>query len=173
MAITYDSIATTTLSSAASTYTFSSIPSTYTDLKLILNLRSTGAYGGNTGLFYFNGNNTGSAYSETWIKGNGTAASSSRSSTNPYFSNTLECPAAASASNIYSLAVIDILNYRSSTYKSALSRTSNDKSSSGTVFRAAHLWNNTAAITSVSIGMGAGEQLAIGTTLTLYGILKA
>lgn len=173
MPITYESIATTTLSSAATTYTFSSIPATYTDLKLILSLRSTGAYSGNTGLFYFNGNNTGSNYNETWLKGNGTAASASRSMSNPYFSNTLDCPAASSTAGQYSLVIIDILGYRGSTYKTVLSQTSNEKNGSGTTLSAIHLWNNTAAITSVSIGMGAGEQLAIGTTATLYGILRA
>ena len=173
MPITYEPIATTTLSSAATTHTFSSIPATYTDLKLILTLRSTGAYGGNTGLFYFNGNNTGSNYNEAWLKGNGTAASASRSFSNPYFSNTLDCPAASSTAGQYSLVIIDILGYRGSTYKTVLSQTSNDKNGSGTILSAIHLWNNTAAITSVSIGMGAGEQLAIGTTATLYGILRA
>jgi hypothetical protein len=173
MPTTYEPIATTTLGSAATTYTFSSIPATYTDLKLILTLRSTGAYGGNTGLFYFNGNNTGSLYSETWLKGNGTAASSSRSNGNPYFANTLECPAASSAANLYSFVAIEIFNYAGSTNKTVLSETSNDKNGSGSVYRAVHLWRNTAAITSVSIGMGAGEQLAAGTTATLYGIKNA
>jgi hypothetical protein len=173
MPATYESIATTTLTSAATTYTFSSIPATYTDLKLILTLRSTGAYSGNTGLFYFNGNNTGSNYNESWLKGTGSAASSSRSFSNPYFSNTLDCPAASSTTGQYSLVIIDILGYRGSTIKTVLSQTSNDKNGSGTILSGIHVWNSTAAITSISIGMGAGEQLATGTTATLYGILRA
>jgi hypothetical protein len=36
MATTYEKIATTTLGTAAATFTFSSIPATYTDLRLVV-----------------------------------------------------------------------------------------------------------------------------------------
>ena len=71
---TYTPIATTTLGSAASSYTFSSIPGTYTDLVLVVSGKySTGTTGtttvqiqvGNTSL------DTGANYSIVYLNGSG------------------------------------------------------------------------------------------------------
>ena len=78
MPATYEPIQTTTLGSAAASYTFSSIPSTYTDLKLVITGTSVGAYADID--LRFN-SDTATNYSWTALAGNGTAASSYRAST--------------------------------------------------------------------------------------------
>ena len=77
MAATYTPIATTTLGSAAASYTFSSIPSTYTDLILIASgLVSTNGYDFDIRV---NGD-TATNYSYTALGGNGSSAASYRNS---------------------------------------------------------------------------------------------
>ena len=72
---TYIPIATTTLSSTASSVTLSSIPATYTDIVIVCNGQtSTGTF--DTKLQV--NSDTGSNYSSTRLEGSGSAASSNR-----------------------------------------------------------------------------------------------
>jgi hypothetical protein len=161
---TYTPIATTTLGSAAASYTFSSIPSTYTDLVLISNFQSnTGSV--TTYQMYFNGGSSG-AYSYTRMYGDGSSASSSNSST---------------SGNIQGIGIIDpsawntnianVMNYaNSTTNKTVLSRTN----SSGTYLGAYVMkWNQNTAITSVTVNILNASTFSIGSTFTLYGIASA
>ena len=113
MASTYTPIATTTLGSNQSTVTFSSIPSTYTDLVLVCNATVSSANG--TWYLEFN-SDTGTNYSATVLKGNGTAASSDRLSTIygiPWGGWSTGAPTTANN------AIIQINNYsNTTTYKS-------------------------------------------------------
>ena len=77
MPATYDKIATYTLPSATSSYTFTSIPSTYTDLVLVVSARMTGGGGASAIQLQFNGD-TGSNYSITTLNGDGSSATSSK-----------------------------------------------------------------------------------------------
>jgi hypothetical protein len=114
MAATYTPIATTTLGSAASSYTFSSIPGTYTDLILIGSHRSTSGINGIH--IRFNGD-TGTNYSSTLLYGTGSAASSSR-----YINQTFTSIGYTTTSE-YAVIKCQIQNYsNSTTYKSFLSR---------------------------------------------------
>ena len=72
MASTYTAIATQTASGSTTALTFSSIPQTYTDLVIVCLLTA-----GNTGDAYLRYNSdTGTNYSDTALRGNGSAASS-------------------------------------------------------------------------------------------------
>jgi hypothetical protein len=159
MATTYEPIATTTLGSAAASYTFSSIPATYTDLVLIMNGTLTG-----TGAVYceFNGD-TASNYSSTYIQGQAGSASSSRD-TKLYLFGLLTSGSGPNA------GIANIMNYaNSTTYKTVISR-ANDTS---TVNANVGLWRGTpAAITSIALKLSA-NNFATGTTFTLYGIKAA
>jgi hypothetical protein len=167
MPVTYEPIATTTLGSATGTITFSSIPSTYTDLRIVLVAVSSTS---STTEFRFNGNSA-TNYSYTRLLGTGTAAASGGNSTatttyiNPY----------GISSTQPSMATVDILSYAGSTYKTALSTSSNDiNGSGGYVIRGAHLWRQTSAITSISLLADTGSgTFNVGTTATLYGIKAA
>jgi hypothetical protein len=101
-------IATTTLGSSAASITFNSISSAYTDLRLVLNAQTV--YAGVSGVeFQFN-SDTGTNYSYTRLRGNGTSASSSAASNNAsgYAGYTVQSPN-------WSLHNIDIFSYAGST----------------------------------------------------------
>jgi hypothetical protein len=155
---TYTPIATTTLGSSVSTYTFSSIPSTYTDLIMVFNGTSTSA---NISL-QFNGD-TGSNYSSTRIRGNGTTASSNR-----FTSQTVMIGGSSETTNPATV-VWQVFNYSSSTTnKSALCR---GGGAGNQVEGYVGLWRNTGVINSLTV-FNSGT-LNSGSTLTLYGIAAA
>lgn len=160
MAKTYEPIATYTIPSTTSSYTFSSIPSTYTDLVLVTSIQRTSA--GNTRV-RFNGD-TATNYSTTWMEGNGSAASSSRSSNQTF----LTLDYSNSTSNWVS-SIANVMNYaNTTTYKTMINRTGD----AGVVVLAyAQLWRSTAAITSLTLI--SDTNFATGSTFTLYGIKAA
>jgi hypothetical protein len=164
MASTYTPIATTTLGSAASSYTFSSIPSTFTDLVLILNgYASTG----DNLVMRFNGD-TGTNYSYTGVWGNGTSALSGRQSNGS--SMILDYN-----SDFNSAAITpnrtQIMNYsNTTTYKTCLMRQDNTSRSAEA---GVGLWRSTAAINQIQILFTGATTMSAGFTLTLYGILAA
>ena len=160
---TYTPIATTTLGSAATSYTFSSIPSTYTDLVLVATPLSSSPANFS---FQFNGD-TGSNYSATGLAGSGSSTASWRqvNSTVPYlgyysYSHT------GQSNNI-----ISIMNYaNTTTYKTFLCRANN---AAAGVEGIVGLWRSTAAITSIKVLFTGGGNIEAGSTFTLYGIAAA
>ena len=162
MASTYEKIATTTLGSAAASYTFSSISGSYTDLVLVVN---AGASSPSYDFAMRFNSDSGSNYSVTRLIGNGSTASSSRTSNNTFI-NTRAIPA-----DITGTYIVQIQNYsNTTTYKTALIRANNPASATEAVVG---LWRNTAAITSITISPEFLVNLLAGSTLTLYGIKAA
>lgn len=166
MTATYDSIATTTLSSAASTITFSSIPGTFTDLRLVMTY--TTSVSGEDARVRFN-SDTGTNYSITRLRGTGTAANSSQLTSQ---SSLILCDnvTIGSSTTIPQLLTVDIFNYAGSTNKTVLSENASDYNGSGTVTRTVGLWRSTSAITTIAIGTLTTATFSVGTTATLYGI---
>lgn len=162
MAATYEPIATNTLSGAG-VITFNSIASSWSDLRLVI--LSTGNMG-NIGLRF--NSDSGTNYSYTQIRGNGSVASSDRATAQnyAYITNLI--------SNITAPALVttDIFSYTGSTYKTLLSQTAADLNGSGETNAFVNLWRSTAAVTSISITCNSGA-FAAGTTATLYGIKAA
>ena len=162
MASTYTPIATTTLGSAASTVTLSSIPSTYTDLILV--------FGGKNGsgvnyeiTTQLNGD-TGSNYSYTNLRGNGTSAVSFRESSITAFRLFY-------TENTMGNAIVSFNNYsNTSTYKTYLSRSNSPSYSTDAIVG---LWRSTSAINSIAMTVAGGGQFQTGSTFTLYGVKSA
>lgn len=167
MPATYEPIATTTLSSAAADITFSSIGSGYTDLRLVTTIIANTAAA--SARVHLNGD-TGTNYSRTSLIGDGTSATSSRSTSTT--SIALTTTSSQTSTTIPTLYIVDFFSYAGSMNKTVLSQGSSDQNGSGGVTRIVHLWRNTAAITSIALSLS-GQNLATGTTATLYGILKA
>lgn len=166
MPATYEPIATTTLGSAASSITFSSIPGTYTDLRLVLVALGSG---GNTYPLMTLNTDTGTNYSYTIIKGDGTSATSGQLSnaTKIWFSLN-----SFGSTTVPMLGTADIFSYSGSTNKTVLTTGSSDQNGSGLVERGVGLWRSTSAITQVVLTANT-SNFAAGTTATLYGILRA
>jgi hypothetical protein len=160
MSSTYEPIATTTLGSAVSSYTFSSIPQTYTDLVLVY--EGTGTSTDTHALrMQFNGE-TGTYYSYTALRGNGSSATSARGS-NQTFMFVLTETTQSGMNN----ALVNIFNYsNTTTFKTCISRGNN---ALGRVEATVNLYRLTTAITSINMIPETGT-IDAGTTFTLYGI---
>jgi hypothetical protein len=166
MPVTYDPIATNTLSSAVSTLTFSSIPQTYTDLILVCNLGQSGP--ANVALQY-NGD-TGANYDATVGYGIGGIGIASGAYPNLNFAYGLNA-AGQLPSTITASGWINIFSYSSTVVrKSTLSRYASQNIPEITNFTST--WRNTAAITSIRIFSYSDTYLA-GSSFTLYGIKAA
>jgi hypothetical protein len=164
MAITYEPLASTTLTASSSSLAFGSIPNTYTDLRLVI----FGVYTGSSILKLNFNSDISSNYSNTRIGGNGAGGASDRS-TNQTFHRLSYDGYTSSNPN---LLTVDIFSYAGSTNKSCLITNSDDKNGSGAVYSAVGLWRNTAAINTITVVPNSSE-MAAGTVATLYGILKA
>jgi hypothetical protein len=169
MALTYDPIATTTLSSEAATITFSSIANSWTDLRLIMVGIKPSATN-SAPMARFNSSSTGYSLCATW--GNGISV------TGDYFDTTQ-----GGIPIIYfdglntttpKIGIVDIFSYAGSTKKTVLCTENSDRGNgSGRVVKSVSMWSNTNAITSIDIIDGSGRNFGVGTTVTLYGIKKA
>lgn len=157
---TYVALDKKTLVSAVSSVTFTGIPSTYTDLVIV----GQGTMATGSGAFIalqFNGDTTAN-YSNTRIYGNGSAAGSLRDT------NQTSGVVGAMYSGIANF-VCNIQNYaNTTTYKTIVSR--NSAPTSGEASEYATLWRKSPeAITSITV-VAQTDNMAIGTTFSLYGI---
>ncbi len=125
MPITYEPIATTTLGSAAANIDFTSIPSTYTDLRLVLVVRSDRASTVDSVNLRFNSDTTTSG-SQTTLLGDGSTAQSFRSTSVSRVCN-CNCPADTSTAGIFGLIEYNVFSYAGSTNKTVLAKTSADR----------------------------------------------
>ena len=167
MAITYDKIATTTLGSAAASIDFTSIAATYTDLRIVL--VATSSVNGRNLYLRFNSDSA-TNYSNTYLVGTGATTVSGTTTSAAQINCTLGT--VAISSTVPHLFAIDVFSYAGSTNKTALISTSQDRSGTGSVGNVVGLWRSTSAITAVNL-LPQSDNFAIGTTATLYGILKA
>ena len=164
MPITYEPIATTTLGTASSTITFSSIPATYTDLRLVLVLKSAvDQYA----QFRLN-SDTGSNYSYTWMDGSGSAAAGGNGNND----SAVYLSQRTTPSGLNALFTLDFLSYAGNTLKTILTTNNQDNNGSGYVGIQVALWRSTSAINTINLISGVSIY-DIGTTATLYGIKNA
>jgi len=164
MAITYEPIATTTLGSNQSSVSFTSISGSYTDIVIVTNVSgSDGAI-----CIRFN-NDTGTNYSVTRLRGNGTTASSDRGSNQTYIYGTSNLSVTAGS---LQTAIWNIQNYaNTTTNKTVVFR---DGMASHITGATVGLWRSTSAITRIDLSPEFGAQVFYtGSTFTLYGIKSA
>lgn len=170
MPATYEPIATTTLGSDQTTITFNSISSAFTDLRLVATFTWTQA--ATDGVIRINNDST-NIYSQTVLRGNGSAASSDRETASAARTG-IRIMQGTGGTTSPTLLTADFLNYRGSTYKTCLVTTSNNANGSGEVLRHVGLVQTTSAITRLDIVKTFNTGVfAAGSTFTLYGILKA
>jgi 3-deoxy-D-arabino-heptulosonate 7-phosphate (DAHP) synthase len=159
MPATYDKIASQTLGTAQSSYTFTSIPSTYTDLIMVMTTTSAN----DQTQVIFNGD-TATNYSNTRLDGNGSSATSGRNSSQSFVDIGYNNPGGQHQ------IIVQIMNYaNTNTFKTFISRNSN---AANLVQAIVGLYRSTSAITSMTI-TAQTPNFAIGSTFTLYGIKAA
>lgn len=172
---TFTPIATHTLPSAASSYTFTSIPSIYTDLYLTITAKGTGA-GDYVKLRIGNGSvDTGTNYSYTDYYVAGTSGSMGYGwEANKDFIYVQGFGGQMNVSNSAPLgAEVHIFDYsNTSTQKRIFTRGFGGRNGSSQEPASAmmvHSWRSTAAINTIQVFV-AGYQMAAGSIFSLYGI---
>lgn len=169
MPVTYESIATTTVSgSSTNTVTFSSIPQTYTDLILVTSFRAISDV-------YFSGanvilnNDTGQNYNQMYIQGyNNTFVSGYWFQTFPFIfldngGNTVKG----------GFSKLEINSYSATNIKKPFIAQTIATNVSNMI---SGVWNSNSAISTLTVTMSGGLPnfaFAAGSQFTLYGILKA
>jgi hypothetical protein len=165
---TYEPISTRTLTTAASSVTFSSIPQTYTDLILVTYFATTTV---NEDAYVQFNSDTGSNYSRTHLRGNGSTAGSSRASNQTYCLLDLDSSGATLNAGLQITA--QFMNYSNvTTFKSLISRSGTlGGSYTGTTLLTG-LWRSTSAISTILVGCTT-NTFVVGSVFTLYGIKAA
>jgi hypothetical protein len=170
MANTYTLISSNTLTSSAASVTFSSIPATYTDLVVKISVRATDA---SDWMIVKLNNITTTTYSETWLRGTGSAASSSRQASTNYFGgngNDLLINLSGSTANTFTNGEIYIPNYTASTNKPlSFFMAAENNATAADMTALAGLWSNTATISQIEFDT-AGTSFTSGSSFFLYGI---
>ena len=159
-------------SGGAADITFSSIPATYTHLQIRGIARTANAvtYGG-LRLQVGNGSiDTGSNYNAHDLYGDGSTVTASGviNNTNIYAG---AITSASLGSNIFGVAVIDILDYKNTNkFKTSRSLSGGDGNGSGYPTFSSGAWRSTSAITTVKLFATSGNFVQYS-TFALYGIL--
>jgi hypothetical protein len=158
MTVTYEAIASQTLTSSQATITFSSIPSTYTDLILV----AVGKPTSGASLYMRFNSNTGSNYSYTQIEGYSAGAFSNR------LANATAAVYGVWRTTTTQYSIVQIQNYSNTTRnKTSLCR-SFDNDGTQVVRAFAGLWRNTSAINRIDLF--ADSSYDTDCTFSLYGI---
>ena len=169
----YDSIATTTVGAGgASSITFSSIPSTYTHLQVrgIARVSASNSSENNI-VASFNSDTTGTNYYTHILDGDGATASVGALQLSTFYAAFGFGLGNTSTANTFATSVIDILDYANTSKNTTVRHlTGADKNGSGIIRFGSSLWNNTAAITSITIAPRAAGDFVQYSSFALYGI---
>jgi hypothetical protein len=166
----FESIATVTVGAGGSSeINFSSIPSTYQHLQIRVLSRDNRAATVNS-VFYRLNTDTGSNYAYHILAGDGSTASAAAATSTAFTYGMLQT-SASTTSNIFTVAVIDILDY-ANTNKNTTIRTLQgfDSNGGGGIRMNSGLWTNTAAVNAVRIYPDGGASFVQHSHFALYGI---
>lgn len=163
----------------AATIDFTSIPATYTDLQLVMSVRSSNATNGDLVEALFN--STASSITgkrlEGVVSGSPYVASDSLNVNQAGAQRIYvgACSAALDTASTFGSVQLYVPNYAGSTNKStAGDGVGENNASTNTLAISAGLWSNSAAITTISISLfRTGASFVQYSTATLYGILKS
>lgn len=169
---TYESIATATANGTSNTITFTSIPQTYAHLEVRALARTSAT--GNFGTAQVNlriNNDSASVYNAQELYGNGTGVNAFAAAQGLV----MEVPGTTFGANLFSYAIMDILDY-TSTNKAKTIRTTFggvDMSNNGYAAQTSMFYSATpAAITRLDFILNTGNFI-VGSQFALYGIKAA
>ena len=178
MANTYTLISSVTVGSGgAATITFSSIPATYTDLVLVHSLRATNSSSArpeDTLLIRLNGDSTGTNYTIIYITGNGASSSSGTITSGYNGAYAGDFNGSTSEANTFANGSLYIPNYAGSNQKSySADMVQENNAATAYMSLQAGLYNQTTAITSLTLIDHNANNFAQYSTAYLYGISNA
>ena len=173
----YESIQSATGTGSSDTITFNSIPGTYKHLQIRGILRGTSSAGIGNAAIRLNSDTTDANYASHHLGGDGSSTFVYGSASGPvYLPNCF--PLADQTANTHGVLIIDIHDYASTTkYKTIRNFCGVDNNNSpggspGCVNLGSGLWENTNAVTSISI-TGLSINFTTTTSFALYGIKGA
>lgn len=166
----YESIATVTVGAGgASSVTFTSIPQTYQHLQIRFIGRTVASDTAENAWIRFNGD-SGNNYSFNYVEGDGSTTNAGGAGNFQYVLAG-RLAAANSGTNVFGASIVDIIDY-TNTGKNKTTRTFGgiDRNGSGNLRLDSGTWFNTAAINSISILNGNGQNYSQYSQFALYGI---
>lgn len=166
----YELIERRILSSDTASITFSNIPQTYTDLLIVTSLRSSRSANQDSVLYRFNSSSTDYSYRQLYGGAGGGSPVTGSTSGSAGFVGIF--PATNNTTNTFGSQQFYISNYTSSIAKSVSSESVavNNASTNFQLDVVASLWNNTAAITSISLLSENSANFVQNSSATLYGV---
>jgi hypothetical protein len=149
---------------------FTGIPQTGTDLVLVVSARTGYAGTGDNLVARFNGDSA-SNYTYRWLYGNGSSAGSGTGAISGILG--IVASGSTATASTFGNASIYIPNYTGSTNKSASCDAVNENNAaSATQFINAGIWNNTSAITSISLVSTTSSTIQQYSVASLYTVTK-
>lgn len=167
----YDALATYTVPSGGlSTITFAGIPNTYTHLQIRQIARTTVATSIQSGNGIRFNNDTASNYGIHQLLGDGSSASAGAITPDSYIFYSANTGTSA-GSNIFGAAIIDILDYTSTTkFKTVRTLAGADLNGSGSIYFRSGLWRSTSAINTITIDCRDSGSFTEYSQFALYGV---
>jgi hypothetical protein len=170
----YELISSTVLGSTTASVTFSSIPNTYKHLQVRMAARIATATGTNGVEFDLRLNSdSGANYASHRLYGDGTSVTSTAASAQNQMAVLQGLPSASQTAGIFGAAVIDILDYASTTKNKTLRTLNGYNGVSNRISMHSGLWVSTAAVNSILVYDINAFSFASGSRFSLYGIKGA
>lgn len=160
------------LATAAASITFSNIPQNFTDLYVVLSVRSSRSANQDGVIYTLNSSTSGYSYRQLYGGAAGGSIVTGSATGTPAYQFLGICPAANNTASTFGNQVLHIPNYTSGTAKST-SSDSVAENAAATNFQLdllAGLWTGTSAITSVTFSSENAANFVQNSSATLYGI---
>lgn len=169
MPTTYDLIASTTLTTTATTISFTSIPQTYTDLKLICSTRSNFGSALSRYRLYINSTSGAAEYGYAAGVSNGSTVGVELSSTGDSFYYAMETYGSSATANRFDAIEFYIGDYTNTVGRKTLTSLN---ATFNYAYSGAGGWANTSAITNLYVVCGNSASFIANSSFYLYGIKK-
>ena len=168
----YTSISTATVTSGGTaSITFSSIPSTYTHLQVRAFAKGDYASVSPIALAFRLNGDSGSNYAIHYLYGAGTGGGTAGAFTSVTVGYQGVISSAVDNANVFGVSVMDVLDYTNTNkYKTIRCFSGYDANGSGQAYLNSSLWQNTSAITSITLTPGAGTNFNQYSSFALYGV---
>ena len=165
----YEAIGTASGTGSSGTITFSSIPGTYKHLQIrYIGRSSITGVAGTTLRMRINGYT--STYPLHRLYGNGTSATAYASTTEVYLQDVMSAATNSATASVFGAGIIDILDYANTNKnKTVRSLSGIDNNGSGDIIFGSGLYQQTTAITSITLEANGGNWL-VNSQFDLYGI---
>ena len=175
-ATSFESIATVTVGSgSSSSITFTSIPNTFSHLQLRAIARTDRSGENETTMTIRFNSDTGNNYSYHRLIGDGSSASADAGSSSPFIYFYAGASATSASANTFGVSVWDILDYNSTVKNKTVRYLAGmDTNGAGRVTLQGGAWyNNTTAISSITIATDGSHNFTQYTQFALYGCKSA